>query len=83
MPDLPDISSMKPSELKKELALYGIDTSKFREKHELTSALKNARETMPRPTTTYREVGPSEEEVRAAEKAKQKTSSSKSSSRTG
>mmetsp|Transcript_31872 Transcript_31872/g.66832 ORF Transcript_31872/g.66832 Transcript_31872/m.66832 type:complete len:292 (+) Transcript_31872:95-970(+) len=69
--NLPDISSMKLSELKQELTLYGIDSSNFFEKSEFKSALKNARDTLPRPSTTYREVGPSEEELRAAEKAKQ------------
>eukprot|EP00580_Thalassiosira_gravida_P019596 CAMPEP_0201661630 /NCGR_PEP_ID=MMETSP0494-20130426/3944_1 /ASSEMBLY_ACC=CAM_ASM_000839 /TAXON_ID=420259 /ORGANISM="Thalassiosira gravida, Strain GMp14c1" /LENGTH=88 /DNA_ID=CAMNT_0048139789 /DNA_START=28 /DNA_END=290 /DNA_ORIENTATION=+ len=69
--NLPDISSLKLSELKRELTLYGIDSSNFFEKSEFTSALKNARDTLPRPSTTYREVGPSEEELRAAEKAKQ------------
>mmetsp|Transcript_21728 Transcript_21728/g.45714 ORF Transcript_21728/g.45714 Transcript_21728/m.45714 type:complete len:306 (-) Transcript_21728:315-1232(-) len=62
--DLPDISSMKLSELKKELHLYGIDSANFCEKHEFTSALDNARKTLPRPTTTYREVEPTEEEIK-------------------
>lgn len=83
MGGLPDVSSMKLSELKKELALYGIDSSSFCEKQEFKSALKNARDTLPRPSTTYREVGPSEEEIRAAEKAerakREKPSSSRSS----
>mmetsp|Transcript_1841 Transcript_1841/g.3966 ORF Transcript_1841/g.3966 Transcript_1841/m.3966 type:complete len:279 (-) Transcript_1841:1327-2163(-) len=82
MPDLPDISSMKPSELKKELTLYGIDSSTFCEKQEMTSALKNARENMPRPSTTYREVKPqqpTEEEIRAK---KEKQRSSRSSGKT-
>ena len=75
MTDLPDISSMKLSELKSELNLYGVDSSTFAEKSEFTAALQNARQTMPRPSTTYREVEqpkpPSEEK---------KSSSSRSSS---
>lgn len=70
---LPDISSLKLSELKRELTLYGIDTSAFCEKHEFTTALKNARETLPRPSTTYREVRPSEGGGRGAEREKEKT----------
>jgi len=76
--DLPDISSMKLSELKKELTLYGIDSSNFCEKPEFTSTLKDARETLPRPTTTYREVDRSEEEKK--EKHRPSRSSKKSGS---
>lgn len=82
MSDLPDVASMKLSELKKELGLYCIDTSNFCEKQEFTSSLKNARETLPRPSTTYREVRPTEEETRAAEKAKRKASKKSSGSST-
>ena len=72
--DLPDISTLKLSELKKELSLYGIDSTGFCEKNEFTAALKNARETLPRPTTTYHEVvnEPTEEEIREMEKEKRK-----------
>ncbi|KAL7551245.1 hypothetical protein ACHAWF_014438, partial [Thalassiosira exigua] len=77
--DLPDVSSLKLSELKKELALYGIDCSNFFEKQEFTSALKNARETLPRPSTTYREVEPSEEEIRAEKERERRKKSSRSS----
>jgi hypothetical protein len=52
---LPDISKLKISELKEELDLYCIDTSGFAEKQDFTSALRVARETLPRPSTTYRE----------------------------
>lgn len=55
---LPDISKMKISELKEELDLYCIDASGFAEKQDFTSALRVARETLPRPSTTYREVEP-------------------------
>ena len=58
MDHLPDISKMKISELKEELDLYCIDASGFAEKQDFTSALKVARETLPRPSTTYREVEP-------------------------
>lgn len=92
--DLPDIGSMKLSELKKELGLYGVDSSSFCEKTEFTAALKNARDTLPRPSTTYREVGPSEEEIkaekekkrreeRAAKKAAASTSTARRSSSNG
>ncbi|KAL7541204.1 hypothetical protein ACHAXR_012650 [Thalassiosira sp. AJA248-18] len=77
--DLPDIASMKLSELKKELGLYGIDSTNFCEKQEFTSALQDARTNLPRPSTTYREVEPSEEEIQA-EKEKQRRASKKSSS---
>ncbi|KAL7470292.1 hypothetical protein ACHAXS_010522 [Conticribra weissflogii] len=82
--DLPDISSMKLSELKKELHLYGIDSSIFCEKHEFTSALENARKTLPRPTTTYREVEPTEEELKEQkekerEKEREKRAAAKAS----
>lgn len=76
--DLPDIASLKLSELKKELGLYGIDSTNFCEKQEFTSALQDARTNLPRPSTTYREVVPSEEEIEA-EKEKQRRASKKSS----
>jgi hypothetical protein len=45
---LPDISTLKISELKAELHyLYGIDISGLSEKQDLISALKTARETLP------------------------------------
>lgn len=50
--DLPDVSSMKISELKEELELYGVDASAFVEKSEFTAALQKARDTLPRPTAT-------------------------------
>ena len=85
--DLPDIASMKISELKEELNLYGIDSSDLCEKPEFTAAVKNARETLPRPTTTQREVEPpqpSEGAMRALEKEKHhKSRSSKKSSSSG
>jgi hypothetical protein len=79
MSDLPDISSMKLSELKAELKLYGIDSNTFSEKSEFTSALQNARDNMPRPKTSYREV-----EKPKPEKEEKKSNNKKSSSqRTG
>jgi len=71
---LPDVANMKLSELKKELSMYGIDSSSFCEKQDFISSLKNARKTLPRPISTYRHVEPAEEEVRAAEKATRKSS---------
>jgi len=56
MADMPDISSMKISELKSELDLYCVDHSGFCEKKDFTSALQNARDTLPRPSTKYHEV---------------------------
>lgn len=86
MTDLPDIASMKLSELKKELTLYGIDSANFCEKQDFTSALNDARENLPRPTTTYHEVEPpqpTEEEIRASNekqrRASKRSSTSKSS----
>ncbi|KAK1738446.1 hypothetical protein QTG54_011115 [Skeletonema marinoi] len=79
MSDLPDISSMKLSELKSELKSYGIDSSTFAEKSEFTSALQNARNTMPRPSTTYREVEqpkPEREEKKSSSSSSRKPSSS-------
>ena len=83
--DLPDISTLKLSELKKELSLYGIDSTGFCEKNEFTAALKNARETLPRPTTTYHEVvnEPTEEEIREKEKRKAARKNSKGSGSKG
>lgn len=72
MGDLPDIGSMKLSELRKELGSYGIDSSTFAEKSEFTSSLKNARETLPRPSTTYHEVKPTEEEIQAEKDKKRR-----------
>ena len=46
---LPDISTLKISELKKGLQLYGIDITGLSEKQDLISALKTAREALPRP----------------------------------
>ena len=70
---------MKLSELKKELTLYCVDSSGFCEKADFTAALQNARDTLPRPSTTYREVEqPKQEE--AKKESKHKSSSSKSSS---
>lgn len=73
-PTLPDISSMKLSEVKAELSLYGLDSSTMLEKSEFISALQHARDTLPRPTTSYKEV---EKEEKKEERRK---SSSKSSS---
>ena len=56
---LPDISTLKLSQLREELSLYGINSSTFCEKSEMITALQHARETLPRPTTSYREVEPS------------------------
>ncbi len=53
---LPDISTLKLSQLREELNLYGINSSTFCEKSEMIMALQHARETLPRPTTSYREV---------------------------
>ncbi|KAL9186058.1 hypothetical protein ACHAXT_005296 [Thalassiosira profunda] len=77
--DLPDIASMKISDLKKELAVYGVDSSGFCEKTEFTSALQHARETLPRPTTTYREPEPPDqpEKKPASSKSAKKPSSKK------
>jgi len=85
---MPDISSMKLSELKKELNLYCIDSSGFCEKSDFTSALQNARDTLPRPSTSYREVEqppPPEEkkEKRSSKSSSKKISSSSSHRRTG
>jgi len=44
-----DISSMKISDLIKELDSYGVNTSNFHEKTELVNALKRAREIISRP----------------------------------
>ena len=52
---LPDISTLKISELKAELHLYGIKITGLSEKQDLISALKIAHETLPRPITTHRE----------------------------
>ena len=52
---LPDISTLKISELKAELQLYGTDITGLSEKQDLISALKTAREALPRPVTTHRE----------------------------
>ena len=62
MTSLPDISSMKLSEIKSELSLYGVDSAGLLEKSEFLSALQKARDTMPRPSTSYREM--KEEESR-------------------
>ena len=48
-PELEDISSMKISDLMKELDSYGVNTSNFHEKSELVNALKRAREIISRP----------------------------------
>ena len=71
---------MKLSDLKAELKLYGVDSTTFAEKSEFTSAVQNARDTMPRPSTIYREV-----EQPKPEKEEKKPISSKRSStqRTG
>lgn len=53
---MPDISSMKLVDIKKELRMYGIDSDTFVEKEEFKRTLDNARKTLPRPTTTYHEV---------------------------
>ncbi|KAL3758933.1 hypothetical protein ACHAWU_003004 [Discostella pseudostelligera] len=55
---LPNISSMKLTQLREELNLYGINSSTFCEKSEMITALQHARDTLPRPTTSYREVEP-------------------------
>ncbi|KAL3774669.1 hypothetical protein HJC23_012283 [Cyclotella cryptica] len=83
-PPLPDISAMKLSELKSELSLYGVDSSGFCEKSEFTSALQHARDTLPRPSTSYREVeAPVEDKKKssssAAARSKAKPSSSSAS----
>jgi len=59
--DLPDVSSMKISELKEELELYGVDASAFVEKSEFTAALQNARDTLPRPTAATKVESPVQE----------------------
>ena len=80
--DMPNISSMKLSELKKELNLYCIDSSGFCEKSDFTSALQNARDTLPRPSTIYREVEqpppPEEKKEKRSSKSSKKSSSSSS-----
>jgi len=83
--DMPNISSMKLSELKKELNLYCVDSSGFCEKSDFTSALQNARDTLPRPSTIYREVEQPPPPEEKKEKRSSKSSSKKSSSsrRTG
>lgn len=82
--DLPDISSMKISDLKEELRLYGIDSSSFCEKQDFTTALQNARETLPRPTTTFREVEkPAEEEPKEKSRSSKKPSSAPKTSSSG
>ena len=85
--DMPDISSMKLSELKKELNLYCVDSSGFCEKSDFTSALQNARDTLPRPSTIYREVEqpppPEEKKEKRSSKSSKKSSSSSSHRRTG
>jgi len=48
-PELEDISSMKISDLMKELDSYGVNTSNFHEKSELVDALERAREIISRP----------------------------------
>jgi hypothetical protein len=80
---LPDISSMKLSEIKSELSLYGIDSSVLLEKSEFTDALQKARDTLPRPSTTYKEVerdSDADKAAAAAEPKKKTSSSSKKSS---
>eukprot|EP00956_Cyclotella_meneghiniana_P029462 scaffold71372_cov22-Cyclotella_meneghiniana.AAC.1 len=72
-PTLPDISSMKLSEIKSELSLYGLDSSTMLEKSEFISALQHARDTLPRPTTSYKEV---EKEESKKKEEKRKSSSS-------
>jgi len=52
---------MKLSEIKAELSLYGIASAGLLEKSEFTSALRKARDTLPRPSTAYREVGDADE----------------------
>jgi len=79
MGDLPDISSMKISELKSELDLYCVDHSSFCEKKDFTSALQNARQTMPRPSTKYHDV----EQPKKEEKKKSNNSRSSSTSSGG
>ena len=79
---LPDISKLKISELKEELDLYCIDTSGFSEKQDFTSALKKARETLPRPVTSYREPEPIIPETTTKDKQKSSSSSSSSSNTT-
>jgi len=85
--DMPNISSMKLSELKKELNLYCVDSSGFCEKSDFTSALQNARDTLPRPSTTYHEVEqppqPEEKKEKRSSKSSKKSSSSSSHRRTG
>ena len=77
---LPDISKLKISELKEELDLYCIDTSGFSEKQDFTLALKKARETLPRPVTTFREPETIIPETTTKDKKKPSSSSSSSSS---
>ena len=78
---LPNISTLKISELKEELHLYGIDSAGLSEKQDLISALKTARETLPRPVTTYREPElptPQAKDEGSKEKQQQKSSSAAS-----
>lgn len=51
MSTLPDIESMRASELRKELQSYGISTKSFFEKSELVDAVKKAREEGKTPTS--------------------------------
>jgi hypothetical protein len=80
-PTLPDISSMKLSEIKSELSLYGIDSSVLLEKSEFTAALQNARDTLPRPSTSYKEIEKEDTAAAVAAEPKKKSSSSSSSSK--
>ncbi|EJK55358.1 hypothetical protein THAOC_24914 [Thalassiosira oceanica] len=75
---IPDISSMKISELKSELDLYCVDHSGFCEKKDFTSALQNARDTLPRPSTKYHEV--EQPKPKKEEKKKSSSRNSRSSS---
>jgi hypothetical protein len=67
---------MKLSEIKSELSLYGIDSAGLLEKSEFTSALQNARDTLPRPSTTYKEVEKEKEEKKKSSSSNKTKSSS-------
>ena len=61
--------------------MYGIDSAGLSEKQDLISALKTARETLPRPVTTYREPElptPQAKDEGSKEKQQQKSSSAAS-----
>jgi hypothetical protein len=58
---LPDVDSMKASELRKELESYGISTKSFFEKGELVDAVRKAREEGMKPSSGSSTVGGSKQ----------------------